>query len=286
MLGVFPHRFWLRSTERGGPPLLKNRLLSCLSISALVSVSAAFAPQAVAASTIPQPVTLASGWQLQDVAKVPQPGAQVSIAGFGTAGWYAATVPGTVLTTLVNNHVYPEPLYGENDRAEIIPDSLVHTSYWYRTVIRIPNAYSGRHVWLNFDGINYSAEVWVNGAQVGTIRGAFIRGIFDVTAEVKPGQTAVVAVLVTPEPHPGVPHEHTLTNGVGQNGGVTALDGPTFLSTLGWDWLNVVHDRDTGIWQRVFLSTTGPVQLKDPFVTTDLPLPRTDSSDVTVETTL
>ncbi len=42
-----------------------------------------------------------------------------------TSGWYAATVPGTVLTTLVNDHVYPEPLYGENDRPEIIPESLV-----------------------------------------------------------------------------------------------------------------------------------------------------------------
>ena len=60
-------------------------------------------------------------------------------------------------------------------------ESLVHTSYWYRTVIRVPRAYGNHHVWLNFDGINYSADVWVNGVKVGTIRGAFIRGIFDVT---------------------------------------------------------------------------------------------------------
>ncbi len=71
--------------------------------------------------------------------------------------------------------------------------------------------------------------MWVNGAQVGTIRGAFIRGIFDITAQVKPGEQAVVAVLVTPQPHPGVPHEHTLRDGVGPNGGITAIDGPTFL---------------------------------------------------------
>ena len=163
-----------------------------------------------AAATVPQPVVLANGWQLQDAAKVPQTGAQISSAGFDTRGWYAATVPGTVLTTLVNDHVYPEPLYGENNRPEIIPESLCHTSYWYRTVVQVPRAYRNRHVWLNFDGINYSAVVWVNGAQVGTIRGAFIRGIFDITALVKPGQQAVVAVLVTPQPHPGVPHEHTL----------------------------------------------------------------------------
>ena len=155
------------------------------------------------------------------MAKVPQPGAKVSSAASTRKGWYAATVPGTVLTTLVNNHVYPEPLYGENKRPEIIPESLVHTSYWYRTVVAFPASYKDRHVWLNFDGINYSAEVWVNGAQVGTMRGAFIRGNFDITAQVTPGKPAVVAVLVTPQPHPGVPHEHTLRNGVGPNGGIT-----------------------------------------------------------------
>ncbi len=267
--------------------MLKNRLHRfCFCISALVSIFFAHSPQAVAAAPLPQPVTLGSGWQLQDVAKVPQPGAQVSSAGFDTNGWYAAIVPGTILTTLVNDRVYPEPLYGENERPEIIPESLVHTSYWYRAVVRIPSAYKDRHVWLNFDGINYSAEVWVNGAQVGTMRGAFIRGNFDVTAQVKPGEPTVVAVLITPEPNTGVAHEHTHRNGVGPNGGITALDGPTFLSTLGWDWLDAVRDRDTGIWQKVFLSATGPVQLKDPFVTTDLPLPKTDSSDITVATTV
>ena len=223
---------------------------------------------------------------MQDVAKAPQPGAQIASADFNTSGWYAATVPGTVLTTLVNNHVYPEPLYGENNRPEIIPESLVHTSYWYRTIVRVPKAYKDRHVWLNFDGINYSALAWVNGVQVGAIHGAFIRGVFDITAQVKPGQPAVVAVMVTPEPNPGVPHEHTLRDGVGPNGGITAIDGPTFLSTLGWDWIPAIRDRDTGIWQKVYLSATGPVLVKDPLVTTDLPLPKTDSSDVAIQATV
>ncbi len=243
-------------------------------------------PFAVAKKAAPAPVALAPGWQLQDVAKVPEPGAEVSAAAFKTAGWYAATVPGTVLTTLVNNHVYPEPLYGENNRPETIPESLNKTSYWYRTVVQVPKDYKHKHIWLNFDGINYSAVVWVNGAQVGTIRGAFIRGRFDISANVKPGKDAVVAVLVTPQPHPGIPHEHTLRAGLGKNGGITAIDGPTFLSTIGWDWIPAIRDRDTGIWQKVYLSATGDVEVKDPLVTTDLPLPRTDSADVAVQATV
>ena len=66
------------------------------------------------------PVTVSSGWELQDVAKVSEPGAEVSTAKFKPTGWYAATVPGTVLTSLVNNGIYPEPTYGENGRVEII----------------------------------------------------------------------------------------------------------------------------------------------------------------------
>jgi glycosyl hydrolase family 2/Ig-like domain-containing protein len=264
---------------------LKNRLSSTLRralVLALVSVGCAFAR----AASLPQPVVLSDGWRLQDVAKAPQPGAQISSAAFDAGAWYAATVPGTVLTTLVNNHVYPEPLYGENNRPEIIPESLVHTSYWYRTVVDVPRSYKNNHVWLNFDGINYSAEIWVNGVQVGTTRGAFIRGNFDVTAQVTPGRRAVVAVLVAPQPHPGIPHEHTIRDGVGPNGGVSAIDGPTFLCTIGWDWIPAIRDRDTGIWRQVTLSATGPVTLKDPLVTTDLPLPKIDSSDVAVSTTV
>ena len=95
-----------------------------------------------AAEPAPPPqFVLASGWQLQDVAKVPQPGAEVASPNLNTSGWLTATVPGTVLTTLVNNRVYPEPLYGENNRPEIIPESLARTSYWYRTLIEVPKSY-------------------------------------------------------------------------------------------------------------------------------------------------
>ncbi|GGA57124.1 hypothetical protein GCM10011507_05570 [Edaphobacter acidisoli] len=253
----------------------------------VAAVAMMMTPMASAASkTLPLQVVVGSGWQMQDVAKVPEPGAQVSTDAYKPAGWYGATVPGTVLTTLVNNHVYPEPLYGENNRPENIPESLNKTAYWYRTVVTVPKSYKDRVTWLNFDGINYSADVWVNGTRIGSIKGAFIRGRFDITDYVKPGKKAVVAVLVSPQPDPGVPHEHTLRAGMGLNGGITAIDGPTFLSTIGWDWIPAIRDRDTGIWQKVYLSATGDVAVKDPLVTTDLPLPETSSADVTVQATV
>lgn len=227
-----------------------------------------------------------SNWQMQIATDPQQTGELISAPAFATAGWYTATVPGTALTTLVNNKVYEEPLYGENMRPERIPETLNKQSYWYRAVLSIPASFAGRHIFLNFDGINYSSAVYVNGTSVGTTRGAFSRGTFDISYNVRPGHKAVIAVLVSPQPHPGVPIEHTLKNGVGVNGGITAIDGPTFLSTIGWDWLPGIRDRDTGLWQKAYLTTTGNVRLKDPLVTTDLPLPRTDSTDIAVKATL
>ncbi|HEX4309483.1 MAG TPA: glycoside hydrolase family 2 TIM barrel-domain containing protein [Acidobacteriaceae bacterium] len=243
------------------------------------------APALAQTRGLPAPQDLNSGWQLQDSAKVSDPGATVSAKSYQPTGWLAATVPGTVLTSLVNDKIYPEPTYGENNR-ETIPESLNKTPWWYRTTFTVPRDYAHHQIWVHFDGANYSSEVWVNGTQVGTITGAFIRGRFDISKLVKPGDTAVLAVKVSPQPHPGEPHEHNIANGVGKNGGITALDGPTFLSTIGWDWLNAVRDRDTGLWQKVWLSASGPVLVDDPLVITDLPLPKTDTADITVKATL
>ncbi len=230
------------------------------------------------------PLQLTSGWQLQDAAKVSESGKSISTPDYQPTGWLGATVPGTVLTSLVNDGIYPEPLYGANNMA--IPDSLCRASYWYRSVFQVPASYDGKQIWLNFDGINYAAEVWVNGRHAGDIHGAFVRGIFNITADVTPGQPAALAVHILPEPHPGKSHQKTLASGTGKNGGVTAFDGPTFLCSIGWDWIPTIRDRDMGIWQGVSLSATGPVVLQDPYVTSDLPLPRTDSADLTVQATL
>src|ERR1700733_7001283 len=247
------------------------RLLALLAVAVPATLSAQSSTQTI------------DGWKMQDAAKVAEEAAVISTAGFEPQGWYAATVPGTVLTTLVNNGVYPEPLYGENMRA--IPESLNKTSYWYRTTLNVPAGYKGRHTWIHFGGINYSAQIWVNGREVGTMRGAFIRGDFDISEFARPGRRAVLAVLVGPQPHPGVPHEHTVAPGVGQNGGETAIDGPTFLSTIGWDWLPAIRDRDTGIWLPVTMDSTGPVLVKDPFITSDLSATH-DSADLHVSATL
>ena len=262
-------------------------LLRVFGISGILALSApSGGAQTAAPLECPAPLEITGGWQLQDAAKVGEQGELVSQASYRAANWYQAVVPGTVLTSLVNDGVYPEPLYGENNRPDRIPDSLCRASYWYRTELNVPESYAARQVWLNFDGINYRAEVWVNGSEVGEIRGAFARGIFNVTGNVQAGHKACVAVHVFPQPNPGYTHEKTVYSGTGANGGNSALDGPTFLCTIGWDWIPGIRDRDTGIWQKVTLAATGPVVIRDPFVVSELPLPRTDVADLSLEATL
>ena len=130
--------------------------------------------------------TLAS-WRLEPAPLVAAHGAALSRPGFADAQWYAATVPGTVLTTLIDRGVYPDPDYGLNNLA--IPESLARQDYWYRTEFVMPAALAGQRLTLDFEGINYAAEVWLNGRRLGEIRGAFIRGVFDLTHELVAGRS-------------------------------------------------------------------------------------------------
>jgi hypothetical protein len=226
-----------------------------------------------------------AGWEMIDAPRLDSPnGAALSQTGVDTHEWYDATVPGTVLTTLVDQGVYPDPYYGLNNL--LIPESLNKQDYWYRTEFTVPEKFTGRELTLQFNGINYYAEVWFNGEYLGHITGAFIRGKFDVTALAKPGATNVLAVMVAPPPDPGIPSEQSVKFGPGDDGGKLCLDGPSFECTEGWDWIPAVRDRDTGIWQDVVLRATGPVTIGDPQVITKLPLPDTSSAEVTVKTEL
>ena len=94
------------------------------------------------------------------------------------------------------------------------------------------------------------------------------------TGILKPGETNVLAVRVSPPPHPGIPQEQSIKGGPGENGGLMCLDGPTFVATEGWDWIPAIRDRDTGIWQPVTLRATDAVKIGDPQVVTTLPLAR------------
>ena len=127
-----------------------------------------------------QKTALRTGWAIQSSCKVAEKGGVVSTPGFTPKGWYPATVPSTVLAALTADKVFPDPFFGMNLRA--IPgtsypigrifsrlpmpdDSPYRCSWWYRTEFRAPRG-AGRVFNLHFGGINYRANVWMNGRQI------------------------------------------------------------------------------------------------------------------------
>jgi len=224
--------------------------------------------------------TFAANWKMLPAPQVSGDGPEISQEHFNARDWMAATVPGTALTTMIDRGIYPDPDYGLNNL--VIPETLNKQDYWYRVEFRVPKPARGRRLTLTFQGINYAAEVWLNGKSLGSIKGAFIRGTFDVTDAVKTDGTNILAVRVSPPPHPGIPQEQSIKGGPGENGGMMCLDGPTFVATEGWDWIPAIRDRDTGIWQPVTLRATGIVKIGDPQVVTTLPLPDTSRADVAI----
>ena len=218
------------------------------------------------------------GWRLQE-ADLLWPAAGLLDAAFDMSAWYPATVPGTVLTTLVDNHVYPDPYYGLNNLQ--IPEDLCRKEWLYRTCFDFPDK-TEKRTWLRFNGINYRAAIYLNGTRIGEMTGAFARGTFEVTKVLREKKNVLV-VRIYPPYNPGIPHEESMrSGGQGPNGGQLCLDGPTFISSEGWDWVPGIRDRNMGLWQDVQLVQAGDVTLADPQVITDLPLPKTDRADVIV----
>ena len=230
------------------------------------------------------PWKLKGGWRLAPAPQVKASGEDISQAGFPDKDWLVATVPGTVLTTMIDRGIYPDPDYGLNNLA--IPARLAHQDYWYRVEFKTPVEARGRRLTLTFEGVNYASEVWMNGKRLGGFTGAFLRGTFDVTGAVTATGLNALAVRVAPPPHPGIAHEQSLKAGPGENGGMEVLDGPTFAAAEGWDWIPGIRDRETGIWQDATLTATGPVEIGDLNVITTLPSPDRSEADIEIEAPL
>jgi Exo-beta-D-glucosaminidase Ig-fold domain/F5/8 type C domain/Glycosyl hydrolases family 2/Glycosyl hydrolases family 2, sugar binding domain len=231
-------------------------------------------------------VPLESGWRLTlDDWVGRADGAALSRPAVDTAGWLPATVPGTVLGSLVEQGHLPDPVNGMNNLE--IPEALSRHSWWYRRAFRVPRGLAtgaDRHVWLEFDGINHKAEVWLNGVPVGSLTHPFARAAFDVSAALKAGKsTHALAVKVTPMPHPGSPGDKGDSGQAFVQSANLYLDSPTLLAASGWDWMPAVRDRAAGIWNHVRLRSTGDAVIGDPRVESKLPkLPDTSVAEVTI----
>ncbi len=227
--------------------------------------------------------------------------------------WFPVKVPSTVLTGLVANKIYPSPYLGLNNM--LIPDasdkfnkeynleqySFIPNQpnpwkkpYWYRTTFKVAASDRGKVFQLIFKGINYRAAVWVNGKQITDstqMVGMFAEYSLDVSKQIIAGGENALAVKIYPLDEPGFPDKEQL-EAMGPfylNGGPTGDIGKnvTMLCSVGWDWIPPVRDRNMGIWQPVYLRTSGAVTIGHPQLKTDLPnLPDTSIAKLALNLTL
>jgi mannosylglycoprotein endo-beta-mannosidase len=201
-------------------------------------------------------------------------------ARFMRRGWVDAVVPGTVLTTLLNNGLIDDPYFGVNNQEipDAGPSNVAAYTYWFRVPLDVPHGAgrNGGRIFLDLRGVNYTADVYLNGSNLtapGPLTGMFLRHRLDVTSIARPGKANILAVLVTPPDPPGDPKT---AQGEFEPAGSSCQGGDRQIGrsvvnqvTGGWDFWQPVRDRNTGIWDRISLSITGPVVFAtDPKITT------------------
>src|SRR5208282_1416849 len=230
-----------------------------------------------AQTAFPAPATaipLRDGWALQSSQKVTVAGATISSSTFKAENWLHADVPTTVVAAQVKAGLLPDPFYGMNLRQypgvsypiganfsnlPMPANSPYAVSWWYRKEFTLPEAIAQKTVWLNFRGINYRANIFLNGKRIADskdVAGAWRTYEFNVSSAVKAGAN-VLAVQVW------APTEKNLAI--------------TFV-----DWNPAPPDRNMGLWRDVYLTTSGPVALRYPTVVSKVNSPSNDRAQLTV----
>src|SRR5258708_7226772 len=202
-------------------------------------------------------------WRLQSSCEVKATGEEISAVGFDATSWHRADIPATVVAALVADGTYPDPNYGTNLQSmpgmnyskdsyfgiqDMPAGSPFRCSWWYRTEFRLPPEKEAKTEWLHFLGINYRANIWINGTLIAgntKVAGTYRTYEFDVTKVLRNGKSNVMAIEVT------APGKGDL--------GITWVD-----------WNPTPPDKNMGIWKEVFLTQSGPVSLRNPFVESKL----------------
>ncbi|MDX1891795.1 glycosyl hydrolase 2 galactose-binding domain-containing protein [Mycolicibacterium sp. 050158] len=245
-------------------------------------------PQFAKPQPAAQEVQLSDGWQLASARDVTADGSAISVAGYHATSdgrpWHVVRrMPSTVLQALEDDGTYPNLYFGKN-LVDEVPQDLWRQDWWYRTTFDAP---AGRALYqLNFPGINYRAEIWLNGhlvADAKQIVGMYVDHDLDVTPWIRPGQANTLAVKVTPE------------RALQDIDGVELAD--SWFDWINWKYLgyqgpnknpgngnSFVADRNAGILKPVTLRMSGSVAIASATVNTELPLPNTDSARLSIFT--
>ncbi len=208
-------------------------------------------------------------WKLQRASAVTGDGKTISTNEYDDSSWLPAVVPGTVLYSYIAAGAVPDPGIADNNLQ--ISESFFNSDFWYRwtprsaaELVEASKLEECESMFLSFDGINWKAEVYVNGKYVGNIAGAFKRASFDITDLIQDENNVVAVHIIKPAHFAAVKEKNAESPDF--NGGQLGADNPTFHATVGWDWMPTVRGRNMGIWNDVRIEKAEAVKLSDPLV--------------------
>ncbi len=202
-------------------------------------------------------INLADNWRIQSSSQITDDGADISLPEYQLGDWYKTSIPSTVLAALVRNDVYEDVYFSDNfDKIPVEPFII---PWWYRKTFSIDDLNSGINYQLIFEGINYKANVWLNGNQIATresMEQPFRMFNFNVTEELVEGENVLAVEIIPP------------------------VRGDL---TIGYvDWNPWPADNNMGIWRPVKLLKTGGVSLKHVFVKPKVDVETLDESTLTI----
>ena len=207
-------------------------------------------------------IELNKNWAIKSSKEINADGSTISTLNYNLRDWYPAEVPSTVLGTLVKDKIYKNIFYSKN--LDKIPTEQFKVPWWYRTEFKLPIQNGIETVKIQFNGINYRANIWINGNEIAasdTIQGCFRIFEFDVSKYVKFGEKNALAVEVIP-PVKGEP-------------------------TMGFvDWNPRPPDENVGIWRNVYLKLSGDVSINFPYVRSKVDTASLKKAEITVSSEL
>jgi len=182
---------------------------------------------------------LSENWEIFNSYGGNYSGQAISSPGFRADTFYKTSVPSTVLHALVENKVYDSIYWGTN--LEKIDSKQFEYAWWYRKEFKVASTKLFSE--LQFDGINYKANIWLNGkllADTSEINNAFKMYQFDVSSIVKEGSNILALEVFPPK----------------------AGD-----FSMGFvDWNPAPPDRNMGVFRPVYINAINKVQIKHPYI--------------------
>jgi exo-1,4-beta-D-glucosaminidase len=198
---------------------------------------------------------LKDDWKMQSAVTDATLGNKISQPDFQANDWYKVSVPTTVIAGLIANKVYDfDPFYGRN--FEKLADPRLDKPWWFRKEFTLPVSEDGKNVVLKLHGINYKANVWLNGvliADSAQIIGPFRIIELDITKQIKHTGPNVLALEIKRPFNPQ------------KRGGDLAIDYA--------DWIHYPPDFNNGIINNMEVKTYRKVGIEYPLVTTKFDLP-------------